>query len=60
MSKEAPLIDRINSKYILKSILSLAYSDIKSVFKLAAYNKNLLKRLDLNIKDYYQYNLKTI
>ena len=60
MSKEAPLINRINSKYILKSILSLAYSDIKSVFKLAAYNKNLLKRLDLNIKDYYQYNIKLI
>ena len=58
MSKQPSLLSRVNSKYILKNILSLAYSDMKSVFKLVAYNKNLLKKLDINIKDYYQYNTK--
>ena len=58
MSKQPSLLSRVNSKYILKNILSLAYSDMKSVFKLVAYNKNLLKKLDINIKDYYQYDIK--
>ena len=57
MSKQPSLLSRVNSKDVLKKILSLAYSDMKSVFKLVAYNKNLLKKLDINIKDYYQYNI---
>ena len=57
MSKQPSLLSRVNSKDVLKIILSLAYSDMKSVFKLVAYNKNLLKKLDINIKDYYQYNI---
>ena len=59
MSNEPSLLNRINSKYILKSILSLAYSDMKSVLKFVEHNKNLLKMLDIDMKDYYQYNYKT-
>ena len=51
MSKESSsLLSKIKSKYILQDILSLAYDKIKSVIKLIKYNKNLLNRLDINIK----------
>ena len=59
MSNEPSLLNRINSKYILKYILSLAYTDMKSVLKFVEHNKNLLGMLDINMKDYYKYNYKT-
>ena len=32
---------------------------MKSVLKFVAYDKTLIKRLDINIKDYYDYSIKT-
>ena len=58
---ERSLLSRIHSKYILKNILSLAYSDMKSIFKLIKYNKSLMDKLDINkkkIKEHFNYNLK--
>lgn len=58
---EPSLLSRIHSKYILKNILSLAYSDMKSIFKLIKYNKSLMDKIDINkekIKEHFNYNLK--
>ena len=58
MEKKPSLLNQLKSKYILQDILSLAYGDIKSVLKLIKYNKNLINKLDINIKDYYNYKYK--
>ena len=58
MEKKPSLLNQLKSKYILQDILSLAYGDIKSVLKLIKYNKNLINRIDINIKDYYNYKYK--
>ena len=50
MDENPSLLNEIKSKYILQNILSLAYIDIKSVFKLIKYNKSLSNKLDLDFK----------
>ena len=56
--KSISLLDKIKSKYILKKILCLAYEDMKPVLKLVKYNKSLLNKLDINIKENYIYEIK--
>ena len=58
MKSESSLLGRINSKYILKRILSLAYDNMKSVLKLTKYNKCLLSKLDINFADNYKYEIE--
>ena len=58
MNETHSLLNNIRSKYILKDILIYAFRNMKSVLKFVAYNKVLLNKLDINIKDYYDY--KTI
>ena len=58
MNEKHSLLDNIKSKYILKEILILTFRNMNSVFKFVAYNKVLLNRLDINIKDYYNYEIK--
>ena len=58
MNEKHSLLNNIGSKYILKDILIYAFRNMKSVLKFVAYNKALLEKLDINIKDYYDY--KTI
>ena len=62
METNNSLLNKIRSKYILKKILTFAYRDMNSVFKLTKYNKSLMNKLDINMKkfqDYYQYELRT-
>ena len=61
------LLDQIKSKYILQDILSLAFEDMKSVYNLIKYNKNLLNKLNIdfkkkfkNIGDNYKYKKEII
>ena len=56
MNEKHSLLSNIRSKYILKDILILAFRNMKSVLKFLAYNKALLDKLDINFKDYYDYN----
>ena len=56
MNEKHSLLSNIRSKYILKDILILAFRNMKSVLKFVAYNKALLDKLDINFKDYYDYN----
>ena len=57
MKKESlSLLDQIKSKYILQKILCLAYGEMKSVVKLVKYNKSLLNKLQIDIKENYKYN----
>ena len=58
MINKPSLLSQIKSKYILQNVLILAYPDIKSVFKLVKYNKNLLNKLDISIKDCYNYKIE--
>ena len=58
MNEKHSLLNNIRSKYILKDILIYAFRNMKSVLKFVAYDKVLLNKLDINIKDYYDY--KTI
>ena len=58
MNEKSSLLSKINSKYILKAILSLAYGDMKSVLKLTKYNKCLLNKLEINFKDYFKYEIE--
>ena len=58
MNGESSLLNKINSKYILKRILSLAYDNMKSVLKLTKYNKCLQSKLDINFEDNYKYEIK--
>ena len=59
MNEKHSLLNEIRSIYILKDILTLAFKNMKSVLKFVAYDKTLIKRLDINIKDYYDYSIKT-
>ena len=58
MEKKPSLLDQLKSKYMLQKIILLAYRDIKSVLKLIKYNKNLINRLDINIKYYYNFKFR--
>ena len=58
MNSESSLLSKINSNYILKSILSLAYGNIKSVLKLCKYNKCLFRKLEINFEDYFRYEIE--
>jgi len=58
MNEKHSLLNEIRSIYILKNILTLAFKNMKSVLKFVAYDKTLIKRLDINIKDYYDYSIK--
>ena len=61
MNEKHSLLDKIKSKYILKDILSLAFRNMKSVLKFVAYDKVLLQKLDINIKEYFDYKItKTV
>ena len=60
MEKKNSLLLQIKSKYILQDILANAFGDIKSLLKLIKYNKNLQKIFNINIKDLYDYKLKTV
>ena len=51
MENKLSLLNKIKSKYILKLILSLAYENFSSVFKLVKYNKSLMNKLDINLKN---------
>ena len=59
MQKSHSLLNQIKSNYILEKIFSFAFIDIKSTIKLIKYNKNLFKRLNINIKDSFEYETKT-
>ena len=59
MNNEKPLLSKINSNYILKSILSLAFSNMKSVLKLCKYNKCMLRKLDINFENIFKYEIET-
>ena len=58
MNSESSLLSKINSNYILKIILSLAYGNIKSVLKLFKYNKCMLGKLDINFEDNFKYEIE--
>ena len=58
MKEKHSLLNKIKSNFILKDIMILAFSNIKSVLKVVAYDKILLNKLDINIKDYYDYKTK--
>ena len=60
MKGESSLLSKINSKYILKIILSLAYDNMKSVLRLTKYNKCLLSKLDINFEDNYKYEIEIL
>ena len=53
------LLAQIKSKYILQQVLSLAFREMKPVIKLVKYNKSLLNKLNINIKDNYKYEIET-
>ena len=53
------LLAQIKSKYILQQVLSLAFGEMKPVIKLVKYNKSLLNKLNINIKDNYKYEIET-
>ena len=60
MNEKNSLLNKISSNFILKDIMILSFRDMKSVLKFAAYNKALLNKLDINIKDYYDYKTKIV
>ena len=60
MKEKHPLLNKIRSKNILKDILIYSFRNMKSVLKFVAYNKVLLNKLDINIKDYYDYKTKIV
>ena len=51
MEEKKSLLNKIRSKYILKKILTIAYGDMNSVLKLTKYNKVLMDKIDINIKN---------
>ena len=57
--KSSSLLAQIKSKYILKQILSLAFGEMKPVIKLVKYNKSLLNKLDIDIKENFKYKIET-
>ena len=52
METNNSLLNKIRSKYILKKILTIAYGDMKSVFKFTKYNKSFMNKIDINIKNF--------
>ena len=59
MEKESlSLLAQIKSEHILKLVLCLAYGEMNSVLKLVKYNKNLLNKLDINLKEDYNYKFE--
>ena len=58
MNVESSLLSKINSKYILKRILSLAYGNMKSVLRLTKYNKCLQSKLDINFEGNFKYEIE--
>ena len=60
MNEKHSLLDKIKSKYIIKKILMLAFPNMNSVLKFIAYDKNLINKLEINIKDYFDYETKEI
>ena len=59
MNEKHSLLDKIKSNYILKDILSLAFRNMKSVLKFVAYDKVLLQKLDINIKEQFDYKIRS-
>ena len=59
MNEKSSLLRKINSKYILKAILSFAYDNMKSILRLSKYNQGLLNKLNINFEDYFKYEIKT-
>ena len=57
-SSSSSLLSKINSKYILKTILSLAFGNMNSVLKLCRYNKCLLHKLDIIFKNSFKYEIE--
>ena len=51
MENKVSLLNKIKSKYILQYILSLAFENFRSVFNLVKYNKSLINKLDINLKN---------
>ena len=51
MENKLSLLNKIKAKFILKYILSLAYENFSSVFNLVKYNKSLMNKLDINLKN---------
>ena len=60
MSKEPCLLNQIKSKYILQKILIVAFKDTKSLFKFIKFDKKLINKLEINIKDHFEYKINTI
>ena len=58
MNEKHSLLNKIKSNYILKDILSLAFRNMKSVLKFVAYDKVLLQKLDINIKEHFDYKIR--
>ena len=59
MEKESSsLLAQIKSEDILKLVLCLAYGEMKPVLKLVKYNKSLLNKLDINLKEDYNYKFE--
>ena len=58
MNGKSSLLSKINSKYILEMILSLAYGNMKSILRLSKYNKSLLNKLVINFEDYFKYEIE--
>ena len=59
MEKESlSLLAQIKSEDILKLVLCLAYGEMKPVLKLVKYYKSLLNKLDINLKEDYNYKFE--
>jgi len=59
MEKESSsLLAQIKSEDILKLVLCLAYGEMNPVLKLVKYNKRLLNKLDINLKEDYNYKFE--
>ena len=52
-AKPNPIIENINSKYILSKIYN--NMTIKKKLKIVKYNKRIQNRLNLDVKDYKEY-----
>ena len=53
-AKPNPIIDNINSKYILSKIYDIMPK--KKKLEIVKYNKKVQNRLDLGVKDYKEYS----
>ena len=60
MNEKHSLLNKIKSKYIIKKILMLAFPNMNSVLKFVAYDKHFISELEINIKDYFDYETKEI